>query len=117
MADYSQDRKDAYDDLLAAGKVVVLTRKTQSGEYDTSTGSAPTTESSITGAGIFTRYTQYEINNELVQQEDRKLIFAGLTIDDVIEKGDLYNGLRVLRTTPLNIDESGPIIQTVQLRK
>lgn len=98
--------------LTQQGRAVTLTRTVQ-GEFDPATGETDTTTSTVEGVGVLLNYRISEQDGTTIQQGDRKMIYNGPSpaVDD------LYDDERVVSVDPLDPDESGGIIYTLQLRK
>lgn len=104
--------------LTQQGKAVTFTRTVQ-GAFDPATGSTTTTTETVDGVGVvlpyglITRFGTSEQAGTVIQQGDRKMIYNG----PAPAVDDLYGDERVVAVDPLDPDESGGIIYTLQLRK
>lgn len=112
MADYSAQRAIAQQLITDAGKAVTLTRVTK-GDYDPATGGNAETTSTLSGNGVFLRFSNREIDGTTILSSDRKLIYYGAEP----KVNDIYGFERVINVKPLDPDESGAIMYTCQLRK
>lgn len=115
---YARLRITANRLLTQQGKAVSFTRTVQ-GDFDPTTGEATTTTTTIDGVGVIlpygliTRFASSEQAGVTIQQGDRKMIYNG----PAPAVDDLYGDERVVAVDPLDPDESGGIIYTLQLRK
>ena len=112
MADYTRARSTAERLLIKFGRSITIGHSEKS-DYNPDTGGFDSVESAVTGIGVLLNYTINELNAGDILATDRKMIFVG----GVVSVDDRYNEERVVSVKPLDPDESGNIIQTLQLRK
>ena len=111
MANYEQDRIDAYNDIKEAGATVELSRTTK-GARDPLTGGTIDTVTTHNGVGVFLSFNSREINGTTVLNSDVKMLYAG----DLPKIGDIVSGKRIEYIKPLDPDLTGAIIYTCGLR-
>jgi len=122
MADYSQDKLDAYNSIKDAGVAITVRRLPSGGTYDPVTDSYTGTSATVTTStyAVFTLYNERYVDGAVIQLGDRKALIPayGLTIE--LQPGDqVVHGSEVLNIIEPNpVAPSGdPILYKAQARK
>lgn len=117
--DYARISKIALAQIERFGQVITITARS-SGSYNAGTSSATVTETSQSGKALVDSYSIKEIDGNLIQVGDVKLILSALGISEPKPGffATLENGVKYVIKNVDIISPSGvAVIYTCQLRK
>jgi len=120
MADYSEDKKSAYDDIKENGTSIVIRQHTP-GVYNPITEVATgATWASNPTYGLFTGYSDRFIDGERIKVGDMRLLISSYGLSITLDEGDeiVAGGVTWKVQNPNPIAPSNdPIIWKAQVRK